>query len=69
VYGKISNITKVDGSSLEYKYDAGGNRVYKGYTHGGITDKTWYMRDAQGNTLAVYGNVDWGVISTDRYFV
>jgi len=59
VYGKISKITKPDGSSLEYKYDAGGNRVYKQYrgTDGKIA-KTWYVRDAQGNVLGVYGNKD-----------
>ena len=65
VYGKISEITKGDGSSLEYRYDAGGNRVYKGYTHGGLTDKTWYVRDATGNVLAVYGNVSGG---SDKYW-
>jgi RHS repeat-associated protein len=63
--GKISNITKADGSSLEYKYDPSGNRVYKAYTHDGVTDKTWYVRDAQGNTLAVYGNVGGG---SDKYW-
>ena len=60
VYGKIKSITKSDGSSLEYRYDPSGNRVYKGYTHGGITDKTWYVRDAQGNALSVYGNKNGG---------
>ncbi|GAA3937224.1 hypothetical protein GO495_12075 [Chitinophaga oryziterrae] len=60
VYGKIKSITKADGSSLEYRYDAGGNRIYKAYTHGGVTDKSWYVRDAQGNTLAIYGNKDGG---------
>ena len=65
VYGKISGITKGDGSSLEYRYDAGGNRVYKGYSHGGVVDKTWYVRDATGNVLAVYGNVSGG---SDKYW-
>jgi RHS repeat-associated protein len=60
VYGKIKTITKADGSSLEYRYDISGNRIYKAYTHAGVTDKTWYVRDAQGNTLAVYGNKDGG---------
>jgi len=60
VYGKIKTIAKADGSSLEYRYDASGNRIYKAYTHTGITDKTWYVRDAQGNTLAIYGNKDGG---------
>ncbi|WPQ60685.1 polymorphic toxin-type HINT domain-containing protein [Chitinophaga sancti] len=58
VYGKIKSIIKTDGSAMEYRYDALGNRVYKGYTHNGITEKTWYVRDAIGNVLAVYGNKD-----------
>ncbi|OMP74818.1 RHS repeat domain-containing protein [[Flexibacter] sp. ATCC 35208] len=56
--GKIKKITKSDGSSIEYKYDASGIRVYKEYTHGGQIDKTWYVRDALGNALAIYGNKD-----------
>ncbi|WPV68110.1 RHS repeat-associated core domain-containing protein [Chitinophaga sp. LS1] len=58
MYGKIKKITKTDGSEIEYKYDADGNRVYKAYTHGTQVDKTWYVRDATGDLLAVYGNKD-----------
>jgi RHS repeat-associated protein len=60
VYGKIKRIFKGDGSVLIYRYDAAGNRVYKQYSRSGRIDKTWYVRDAQGNTLAVYGNKDGG---------
>ncbi|WP_123891887.1 RHS repeat domain-containing protein [Chitinophaga costaii] len=56
VYGKISHITKTNGDALKYTYDATGNRIYKEYISGGVTSRTWYARDAQGNTLAVYGN-------------
>ncbi|SCC64365.1 RHS repeat-associated core domain-containing protein [Chitinophaga costaii] len=56
VYGKISRITKTNGDALKYTYDATGNRIYKEYISGGVTNRTWYARDAQGNTLAVYGN-------------
>lgn len=58
LYGKIDKIKKTDGSQIEYSYDAGGNRVYKQYKNssGVVIDRTWYVRDAQGNTLAVYGN-------------
>jgi RHS repeat-associated protein len=57
LYGKISKIVKADGSSLHYSYDAAGNRVYKLYEKAdGTQDKTWYVRDAQGNVLAVYGS-------------
>lgn len=51
VYGKIQNIAK-GGSGIAYAYDAAGNRVSK--TADGLT--TYYVRDAQGNSLAVYDN-------------
>ncbi|WP_346320983.1 RHS repeat-associated core domain-containing protein [Chitinophaga sp. YIM B06452] len=53
VYGKIASIQK-DNGQISYRYDAAGNRVYKESTIGGGLQKTWYVRDAQGNTLAVY---------------
>jgi RHS repeat-associated protein len=52
VYGKIDSITKTDGPSIKYRYDPTGQRASK--TVNGIT--TWYVRDAQGNTMAVYDN-------------
>ncbi len=52
VYGKIDKITKTDGTTIDYCYDAAGNRVSKN-VNGLIT---WYTRDAQGNSLAVYDN-------------
>ncbi|MBW8682702.1 RHS repeat-associated core domain-containing protein [Chitinophaga rhizophila] len=58
VYGKIARIRKADGSLLQYGYDAAGNRVYKFFTSRDTIHRTWYVRDAQGNTLAVYGNKD-----------
>lgn len=58
VYGKIKQITKSTGN-IAYTYDATGNRVSKTtpVTFNGepANIKTWYVRDAQGNTLAVYG--------------
>lgn len=48
VYGKIRTIT--GNVNLAYSYDAMGNRVRK--TAGSLD--TYYVRDAQGNTLAVY---------------
>ena len=56
VYGKIGRITKTNGDYIAYAYDPVGNRVSK--TVGSGTDpndvtKTWYVRDAQGNLLAV----------------
>ena len=52
VYGKIKNIYKGDGSVISYTYDAAGNRVSKYHSVTGIT--TNYVRDAQGNMLAIY---------------
>jgi RHS repeat-associated protein len=51
VYGKIKSIDKAGtAADISYAYDAAGNRVKK--TVG--TTQTYYIRDAQGNTLAVY---------------
>jgi len=50
-YGKIKQIEKGTGN-LSYTYDASGNRVRK--TLNNVS--TYYIRDAQGNSLAVYDN-------------
>ncbi len=56
VYGKIKKITKGTGTIITFNYDASGNRISKtvfdGSTHNITT--TYYVRDAQGNTMAVY---------------
>jgi RHS repeat-associated protein len=58
VYGKIAKVSKSDpAGNITYSYDPTGNRVSK--TINGIT--TWYVRDAQGNSLAVYDNKTAGV--------
>ncbi len=59
VYGKIKQIEKPGGgnNNISYTYDPSGNRVSK--TTGGLT--TWYVRDAQGNSLGVYDNKSGGV--------
>jgi len=58
VYGKIESIYKTTGT-ISYTYNPGGERVSK--TANGLT--TYYIRDAQGNTLALYdnagSNVNW----------
>ncbi len=51
VYGKIQKIYKSAGN-IDYTYNTAGQRVSK--TTGGLT--TWYVRDAQGNPLAIYDN-------------
>jgi RHS repeat-associated protein len=54
IYGKISSITKADGSQITYTYDASGNRISKQV--GSVY--TWYVRDASGNVMAVYTQGD-----------
>ncbi|SDR89064.1 RHS repeat-associated core domain-containing protein [Mucilaginibacter mallensis] len=51
VYNKIQSLTNSKGTII-YTYDPEGQRVSK--TLSGIT--TWYIRDAQGNALALYDN-------------
>ncbi len=51
---KVSRIEKTNGTLLEFAYDALGNRVMKAVKGTNTDLKTWYVRDAQGNTLAVY---------------
>ena|GEM_PF-6730918 len=52
VYNKPDTIYKSSGNII-YTYNTANQRVSK--TIGGIT--TWYVRDAQGNVLALYDNV------------
>lgn len=60
VYGKISKIVRRASSSkpsLEFEYDAMGQRVLKIVKKGPIEkdwDYTWYVRDAQGSIMATY---------------
>ena len=57
VYGKIQSITKTINAvttTINYGYDASGNRISKAVTVGSITTNTIYVRDASGNIMAVY---------------
>jgi RHS repeat-associated protein len=55
VYGKIRSITKTAGSTnINYAYDVAGNRVVKDVTTDSGAYKQFYVRDAQGNVLAIY---------------
>jgi RHS repeat-associated protein len=57
VYGQIEKITKADNTTISYTYDAGGKRISKtiaNLPHSGIGSTTWYVRDAQGNVMAIY---------------
>ncbi len=55
VYGKMASISKGGSQGLGYAYDPGGNRITKTSTVAdGTSTTTHYVRDAQGNVLAVY---------------
>lgn len=57
VYGKIRSITKTVATvttNIKYDYDASGNRIAKQVTTGALTTSTYYLRDVQGNVLALY---------------
>ena len=59
VYGKVSSVTKSDGSNTQFLYDAAGNRIKKSYTDiNDITTNTYYVRDASGNIMAVYDDLE-----------
>jgi YD repeat-containing protein len=52
---KITQINKANGITIGYKYDALGNRVFKKIQLAqGDYYSTYYVKDAQGNTLAIY---------------
>ncbi|HTE09472.1 MAG TPA: RHS repeat-associated core domain-containing protein, partial [Chitinophagaceae bacterium] len=53
VYGKIQSQSLSNGTTINYTYDAGGNRISK--TVSGTNGYTeYYVRDASGNTMSVY---------------
>ncbi|MDP2174455.1 MAG: hypothetical protein Q8K70_00950, partial [Bacteroidota bacterium] len=58
VYGKIKSITRNAVSTkpnLEYEYSPDGHRVYKKVIlPNGNIKETYYIRDAQGNTMSTY---------------
>jgi RHS repeat-associated protein len=58
IYGKIARITKKGDTTIQYTYDAAGNRISKTLIHDGHNETTWYVRDAQGNVLSVYVSGD-----------
>jgi RHS repeat-associated protein len=55
-YGKILEVNKTVAPAVKdfFGYDPMQNRVLKGLIKGTDTTKTYYIRDAQGNVMAVY---------------
>ncbi|WP_298320821.1 DUF6443 domain-containing protein [uncultured Aquimarina sp.] len=64
VDGKVHKITKNDGSTISFGYDGLGNRISKTVTPENKT--TLYVRDAQGNTMAVYETYSDGVVDPEQ---
>ncbi|WP_422103845.1 polymorphic toxin-type HINT domain-containing protein [Winogradskyella sp.] len=57
VDGKVRQITKADGTTISFDYDGLGNRLSKTTVPQGDAQQTstnYYIRDAQGNTMAIY---------------
>ncbi len=54
--GKVSKVTKSDGTTLNYTYDALGNKISKTETGKlGVSSTTsYYVRDANGSEMAIY---------------
>ena len=50
----MASIGKAGGQSISYGYDPGGNRITKTSTTSSGSTISHYVRDAQGNVLAVY---------------
>ncbi|GFD91574.1 hypothetical protein KUL154_03070 [Alteromonas sp. KUL154] len=63
VSGKVSKIEK-NGTTISFAYDGLGNRISKTITNSNKEVTTFYVRDAQGNVLAVYENTQSGTNNT-----
>ncbi|MGB3526322.1 MAG: hypothetical protein WBB32_10195, partial [Flavobacteriales bacterium] len=65
VAGKVRSVAKATGPSLTFGYGAGGQRILKQVgdpAHGGFREH--YIRDAQGNIMAIYKYTNSGTAST-----
>ncbi len=61
VDGKVRKVTKNDGTTISFGYDGLGNRISKTTSDG----TTLYVRDAQGNPMAVYKGDTAGDVTQD----
>jgi RHS repeat-associated protein len=54
--GKVSEVTKSDGTTISFTYDALGNKISKTETGtlGISSSTTYYIRDAKGNEMGIY---------------
>ncbi|WP_298545838.1 RHS repeat-associated core domain-containing protein [uncultured Aquimarina sp.] len=58
VDGKVSKVTKDDGTIIKFGYDGMGNRISKTETIDNIATTTYYLRDTHGNVLSTYKGVE-----------
>lgn len=71
--GKILSVTRTTAgtaaglANLSFAYDENGQRIWKRSDLGGVTQTSWYARDAQGQPMAVYENVEGGGDSVLTY--
>jgi hypothetical protein len=55
VYGKVAKMIRNQVDSVVYGYDGTGNKILRKIYKAGVLTKTvHYVRDASGNTLAMY---------------
>ena len=66
-YGKILQTNKAGGASLQFGYNAMQQRVLKRVVLAGDTTRTYYIRDAQGNTMGVYTRHNDSVTWREQY--
>ncbi|MCP9751013.1 DUF6443 domain-containing protein [Ferruginibacter sp. HRS2-29] len=51
---KLKSISKSNGATLVYTYDASGNRISQTNTKDAVIKRTYYVRDALGSILSIY---------------
>jgi len=66
-YGKILQNNKAGGANLTFGYNAMQQRVLKRVVLAGDTTRTYYIRDAQGNTMGVYTRHNDSVTWREQY--
>ncbi|TRX59117.1 hypothetical protein FNH22_11375 [Fulvivirga sp. M361] len=54
VYGRVKEVSKSDGTTIRFRYDAAGHRISKEVDNAGSIQRTTYVRDAGGNIAAIY---------------
>jgi len=53
-YGKVRTVHKGDSVTVNYRYDAAGNRIEKKVSKKSSVTVTDYLRDASGNVMTIY---------------